>query len=441
MKSVITAICVIGFAIATVHGDVLAPAKAGDLATPRTAIEEARRIYPTKADQLEAMRQWVRESRYGQQGLDRIFKNFEGQYSLDLEIPGVEKNLRFLNSPSPQQAKGARRNLLYTTKAYNDPRFEVLGTDTPVRTDIGKTDIDLHVRHVETGIDCWVEIKDVSPDSQRADLDRIETQLEKIASECQKTGIRPAWVNRQETIPEIKEYALQRGIAVRDGVTQEQFGLVLDDLDSDCQSAPSRDWALRSWAFGTVDLAAGFYLTLESAPAVWHDVRQLEINPASVNSWLRLGQHSSFSATGVSMTLAGAGQFASRLGGSAAWVGSLGEIGEWAGPGGLGLYVVGSGFEEASTAWGWRQGTISRRQFVTTSTSVGTGLGFAAAGIIIGTCIEPGGGTVAGAAIGAFVGWPASMGTTYLVDRHFDNLDSAQQKKFDQFVYQYYGCN
>ena len=125
----------------------------------------------TKTDKAAWMRGQVLDSRYGQRGLDNLFKGFEGKGYLDPAIPGVTKNLNALSSLSQQQAKGAVRTLLYGTKAYQDPRFQLVGVDQPVNAPYGRTDKDLVLRHRQTGQRARVEVKDVKPASQRADLE------------------------------------------------------------------------------------------------------------------------------------------------------------------------------------------------------------------------------------------------------------------------------
>jgi len=185
----------------------------------------------TKSEKLA----WMREQAgSGQNGwrLEKMFKDFNGKNYLDPTIPGVTKNLNALDSLSWQQAKGAARTLLYATKAYQDPRFQLVAVDQPVNASYGRTDKDLVLRHRQTGQRSRIEVKDVKPASQRADLERIKGQINKMAAEYKSTGELQVWANRQETIPAIKEYAKQKGVPVYEKTKQADFTKVLDDLDN-----------------------------------------------------------------------------------------------------------------------------------------------------------------------------------------------------------------
>jgi hypothetical protein len=405
---------------------------------PLTAQEQALLIAPSKADQLDWMRDSVRQSRYGQRGLDRIFKNFEGDFYLDPVIPGVEKNIRFLASPSWQQAKGARRTLLFGTAIQNDGRFELLALDEPTMTKLGRTDKDLSFRHTDTGRMCRIEVKDVSLSSQRADIVRIEGQIDKMADDYRRTGDLQAWVNRQGVLPEIEAYARFQGIPVFAECKQSDLGQLLDHFDRLAR------WKANFRLFGSfVEAGFGAVLIATEGPQAFHDASGVwQSNGSDVESWLRLGRDTSLTGMGATMLTSGAVGVTSRFSGSSVeWLGGVEAFSEWAGPLGLGLYVVADGFDEGVAVWDYRHGTISRQHFISESAGVGTGLGTVSLGAIIGTFIEPGGGTLIGAGIGSLVALPASWGTTHLVDSHYEKLNVSQQEQVRTAVYDHYGVN
>jgi len=404
---------------------------------PLTQNEQASLISKTKSEQLEDMRDSVRSGRYGQRGLNRIFKNFEGNTYLDPEIPGVQKNIRLLNSPSWQQAKGAIRTLLYGTQVQNDDRFDLLALDKPVNSKYGRTDKDLLFRHRVTGQMCRIEVKDVTTSSQRSGLAGIKEQIDKMAAEYQETGELQAWANRQEAIPEVVEYARLKGIPVFSGVKQRDFGQVLDYFNS--KAVFKSNLRLLGGLFET---GSGLVLVYEEAPATVGDIENLW-NPEMRNTpaWLKLGRDASLTGMGASFTISGTMGIASRFAGSAEWFESVQLLGEWAGPIGLGFYVVAEGFDEGVAIVDYRNGAMTPQQFFSKSAGVATGLGSVALGAAIGTVIEPGGGTLVGAGIGALVGVPASMGTTHVVDMHYAGLDAEHKHQLEQAIYAHYGMN
>jgi hypothetical protein len=216
--------------VARLHAEVAQDALSAGLLTHQEQASALGEV--TKSEKLAWMRSQVREGQYGQRGLDSLFKNFEGKGFIEPTIPGVTKNLRTLNSLSAQQAKGAARTLLFAIKAYQDPRFQLVAVDQPVTASYGRTDKDLVLRYRQTGQRSRIEVKDVKPDSQRADLERIKGQIYKMAAEYKRTGELQAWANRQETIPAIKEYAKQKGVPVYERTKQQSFTKILDDLDN-----------------------------------------------------------------------------------------------------------------------------------------------------------------------------------------------------------------
>ncbi|MBK9616626.1 MAG: hypothetical protein IPO35_14375 [Uliginosibacterium sp.] len=173
---------------------------------------------PTKAQRLEAMRTLVTSSPVGARGLRQIYQNFEGRYSIDPTIPGLEKSVLMQRSASKQQAKGYRREVLYAVAYHNDPRFSVVEMNRPLKRPWGNTDADLVIQHHPTGLYGRIEVKDYSLNSQRTNLQKLKAQIDKMSLEGKKTGQLQLWMNARPVIPEIYKFAESRGVYVSENV-------------------------------------------------------------------------------------------------------------------------------------------------------------------------------------------------------------------------------
>src|ERR1035437_5355707 len=85
--------------------------------------EELLNSTPCPAQRLDGLRQLIRSGSGGERLLNSMFKNFEGEYSIDPTIPGVEEAARLSSSSNPNVAKGYRRALRYAQIIDNDKRF------------------------------------------------------------------------------------------------------------------------------------------------------------------------------------------------------------------------------------------------------------------------------------------------------------------------------
>ena len=61
---------------------------------------------PSRQARLQALRDIVRASPYGERGLKHIFKNFEGAHAIDPRIQGVEQSVRLLTLPNKRVPGG-----------------------------------------------------------------------------------------------------------------------------------------------------------------------------------------------------------------------------------------------------------------------------------------------------------------------------------------------
>jgi hypothetical protein len=313
--------------------------QAGTMALPLTHSEQAHTLGEvTKSERLTWMREQVRESRYGQKGLNNLFKNFEGNHFIDSDIPGVSKNLRFLSSPSASQAIGARRNLLFGTKLANDSRFKLVALDKPHTIwskEQGrwlKTDQDQIFKVRQTGQSCWVEVKDVKPAGQRSDFQRIKQQIDNMAAENKRSGTLTAWVNRQETIPAIKDYAKQKGVPVYEKTKQAEFPRVLEDL-----KRRSLGETRMKFAGGALNSAIGILLLYTSGEALLADLKS---NSDDFASRLKIGEHASLLVSGGASTAYSIAEIASRFTTTGS---TLVGLGKWGGPTAFAGFIVAEG--------------------------------------------------------------------------------------------------
>lgn len=433
----------------------------------KTWYEQSAATGPTAQQKMGLLREVVRRGPGGQRLLDRMFKNFEGPGAFDPGVPGSVKNLLLTASDSLAQRKGASRTHVYATRAHHDPRFSLLAVDEATSNIVGKTDKDIVLRHLATGGKVRIESKDLKPSSQRADLPRLKRQIDKMAAEWRATGELQALVNRRTVIPQLKQYARQRGIPVFENVVTSERGLtsgqmhfdqVLDILDRTAR------WQTRiRLASAGLESGLGALIIIHAAPQIYSDVSNLmdQETPANV-AWLRLGEHGQLALGGGIMVTSGGINLAAHVSqrASQAVVANryLRAVGRWGGWVGIGVAVL-------SDAWvieQYRGGYIGRREFWTSQASLvgglagGIGGGYAGAwaGAGIGGSIglfvggPPGAGL--GAAIGAFAGGIGGgvgggyLGATlvaYPVEAYYDFSDERVERQFEEFLYSCYGAN
>lgn len=394
--------CVVAHCVAA--QPTLAPAPALTHREQATALNGS-----TKTERVAWMREKVLESRYGQRGLENLFKSFEGKGYIDPAIPGVTKNLNALNSMSWQQAKGAARTLLYATTVNHDPRFELVGVDEPVNATYGRTDKDLVLRHKQTGQRSRVEVKDVKPTSQRADLERIKGQIDKMAAEYRQTGELQVWANRQETIPGIKEYAQQKGVPLYEKTKQAEFSKVLDDLER-----RSVVEARVKLAGGAVSSGIGVLLLYTSGNALLADWKS---PPYDLAGWLGTGENASLLIGGGAMTASG--------------VASLGSwaVPKWARPIGQGAFITAEGFAIVRDIYQWEH--MSEGQKYAALIRHGSNA------LLIGAYwVKNPWVAIPMAAVGG-----AGHGVAYFVDKYYAGLEDEQKRRIRAFIYQHYGLS
>lgn len=275
----------------------------------RTWHEQYLATSPDQAARVDALRKIIREGRLGERGLQRIFNNFEGRMAIDPTIPGVEKTARLLGSPNRSQVKGHMRELLYAARIHNDGRYALVDMGRTLRRSWGRTDADIVVRHLRTGLYGRLEIKDYSLRSQITNEARLRAQMSKMAREGRLTGQRQFWINRHAMTPQLRHFAAQSGLISVESVGTGQrlpantrsFERALAQIDNEfARTARYRG------ALGSAMMVMGSTLLAHSVPEAWvatEDV--LAPGHASLDAYLRLASSYSYSAGGVGLIAAG----------------------------------------------------------------------------------------------------------------------------------------
>jgi len=150
-------------------------------------------------ERIKIVQDYVEAGRYaGKPRLERMFKNFGDGYRVNLDDPGVIKNIRRLGVDGRKglwdkmqmtgsaslgarnQVQGASRELAYYQKLYNSPRsFTSVRMGAPVKTMRGGvSDMDVTFSSRATGRRVWLEVKS----NRKLELDaRTLAQLDRMA--------------------------------------------------------------------------------------------------------------------------------------------------------------------------------------------------------------------------------------------------------------------
>jgi hypothetical protein len=369
----------------------------------------------TKAEKLDILRATVRKGRYsGDPRLKNMFKNFEGDFAFDPDIPGLRKTILLTASVNKSVAFGSSRTVAYAGIINGDDRFELEALNKPLTTSIGKTDADLLMRHKTTGTPVRIEVKTWSKKTQRTNFKDAEAQFQKMAEDRRLTGRSQAFVNRRTNIPEIEALGKKYGIPVYGDVsTSKRAGKagqlllkhVLDDFDRVERAA-----FVSHASAGGFQSAFGIYQVWLTGSAARDEFRRLR-DPARRGeaSWARFGETASITTSGGLSTTKGLFDVSHNLRnfsrlrhlGSMSRFGVVGRVaGRLAPPVMLAAGVF--------VGWQYYSGQITDRQFQRTAiplvTQVVGGAGGAWAGAGIGAGIGTGVAGPPGAPVGAFIG-------------------------------------
>ncbi|MFM7152452.1 MAG: hypothetical protein ACKO23_21705 [Gemmataceae bacterium] len=414
----------------------------------------------TNQERLDLYCRTVSQGRFsGKPMVMRMFGNFHaGSFNLDPSIPGLSETVRLLASDNRNVVIGNARTLRYALSIQADSRFEVDGLNRLRVTSAGKTDADLVFRHQPTGLRLRMEVKNMTPASQRSNLGDLQTQIMKMAEDARMTGEIQVWANRQNVIPEVRAFAERHGVKVEERLRTGNTNLLPGDRKfQDFANQLDKDLRFQARCTvltGSVKAGMGAYLAYQAMGQLEGDYSSFE---GTKGDWLRIGEHGSSLVAGGGFTIAGVAQLArgipllanhARLVSATRWGGRLGIAG----------VVLAEGFVVGQ----YLNGHMTERQFWRIQTRLGGGLaggvggGFtgywiggglgAGFGAVIGSVI-PGPGTAAGASVG--FAWGSSIGGiamgiggsyagSHLAGRGIDNIylmkDTEHKEKYAQFL-------
>jgi hypothetical protein len=342
--------------------------------------------------------------------------------------------------------KGALRAARVAGSIDSDPRFKLVELDQRVLDANGKleTDRDIVYRHRATGSLGRIEVKDVTPASQRSKKARYKRQIDLMSAEKKRTGQFQAFVNRRPVLPELREYARARGVAVYDNVVTSErnyekqgtlaIGKVIDDIDRRTRVR------FRRHATGA---AFGVLTTVHHGKLAAHHWTRYMNGESHVSE---VAYHTLLSLSGGSLAASSAASMlSSQVNPSSRASRMLSTMGKRAGVAGTAFAVGALGVR----AYQWRSGAVTSRQFVLEAGTATGGLagawaGGAAGGLagakvggVIGLVIGPEGvppgaaiggvvGTIAGALAG---GWAGQTVAAYGIESFYSRLDDAEQEK------------
>jgi hypothetical protein len=358
--------------------------------------------------------------------------------------------VRILASDNWNVVMGNARTLRYAMSIQGDGRFNVVGLNRLRVNSAGRTDADIVFRHQPTGLQVRMEVKNMTPSSQRANLAKIQSQISKMAQDARLAGEMQVWANRQNVLPEVRTFAERHEVRVeerlRTGNTSKMSG------DRNFQDfANGLDKELRVQArltavAGRVKAGMGIYMTYQAIRQLENDVTAFG---GTQGDWLRIGEHGSTLLAGGGFGTAGLAQLARQIP-ALANSPRLVSLTKWGGRLGVAGTVLAEGFLVSQ----YLSGDVTERQFWHGQASLGGGLAGGVAGGFFGlkACALTGGaigsffgpaGTAIGAGIGGTIG---AIGGGYagahFAGRGVESLyrlqDADQQERYVQFLLEHY---
>ena len=209
-----------------------APAYGSPFLEIKTYQEQAFRLGGTKT-QIRANFRNSLEAKYGSAGVEKMFQ----AHSPSPDIAGIAKTIRLATSDNPNQAKGYKRTLLYEKEFTRGGKFEAIATDKIIQTRFGETDVDLWLRHRETGENVLVEVKDSKLANQN--IKDYKLKVRRFTDYAERHGARVAFLSRNELKPAFKEFAKSHGVLTYDKVVtgkltgQKQGNLPFREMERD----------------------------------------------------------------------------------------------------------------------------------------------------------------------------------------------------------------
>lgn len=358
---------------------------------------------------LAVIRNMVKASKVGERGLNKIHKNFDGDYKINVNTPGVDKLILMMFSGSTAQRKGYQRELLVFQHLSNDERFSDFKIGDKLNRKWGKTDADISFKHIQTGKNIRIEVKDYITSSQKTNISNLKRQIDKMSKEKRYYKTTQVWMNHHEVLPELKAYAESKGI------------MVIDNVKTGLKSKG---------------------LNIKQAADIIHQ-RLTDDTTSSIN---RSGSQTSFLITNKNLIKPSS----IRLSAIKMPSFSLGTFARFAGGDASSAYSV---FRFSRYATEYASGSITRRAMISSAISYGSdaaggvagcGAGALAGGAVgsvvpvVGTAIGAILGGIAGSLIGSSAGDYAG---SICVDQYHKHLSDIQDEKLGKFIYAYYGVN
>ncbi len=209
----------------------------------------------TKAEKNRVLND-IFHSKYGDKGLKNMTGSVKGFRFSNPELPGLKQAFQLSTSGNINQAKGYRRALLYARRIDRSKSFDLLALDQVTKTSLGKTDKDIVFRHRKTGVVVRAEIKNIRESSQLRNIAKYKLQIDKMHESFIKTGEIQAYINRNPLIPELRDYAKQKGLLVFDNVSAADKGEIIKVIQkinhfcNDIDAVPNPNY-VRSFASAT----------------------------------------------------------------------------------------------------------------------------------------------------------------------------------------------
>jgi len=394
------------------------------LAQPRTAQE-----------QLEAMRTIVRSGPYGERGLRNIFKNFTGDYAIDPDIPGVERKVLHTAIRNSSNRKGASSELLIATAVQRNPNTKLKGMDRLLRRSWGNTDKDVVLEAY--GVRCRIEVKEVTPAAQRADMKRLLGQIRKMGREHRLTGEEQVVISRRHKLhPRLLREARRQGVRVYEevhsGVGRPSQGVWDRDVVDDLGNRLKTKSRLRLLGPGLA-LGLGTY-------SLYSGQDELREGLRSGEGW-QIAQGMTKLGTGIGSLAYAGGELALQKVGEEAAEQTLKSL-KYLKRGGAILTAAMLVADQGTLLYRNANGSISAREYYVSQSGlagagigsvVGGGLGFAL-GLLEPTPFGEVAGVMAGGAIGGTAGGVTSeFGAGIVYDMKFAEVDLEVQKHILKF--------
>jgi hypothetical protein len=174
---------------------------------------------------LQHARESIRSYRHaGKPMLENMFKNFGPGREINLDDPGVWRQIHRLGVDNKNVAMGAAREMVYYQEIYNqNTLFQDVRLSVEISTASGaRSDMDIFYRERFTGRSVWVEVKDYDNHTLRLNP-RLQAQIERMGQFDGKSVL----VCRGKVASEVKMFAARNGVIVHDQINSADLARIL----------------------------------------------------------------------------------------------------------------------------------------------------------------------------------------------------------------------